>query len=121
MCTTLTWSATTEAEKGSAMSREEPTHPGEMIRLICIEGCDLTIAEAAAHMRVHERELAEICHARAPITAEMAVRIERAFGGSAKIWLALQTNHDLAQARKQAGDLQITRIPAPDLEPVMGD
>ena len=103
------------------MSREEPTHPGEMIRLICIEGCDLTIAEAAAHMRVHERELAEICHARAPITVEMAVRIERAFGGSAKIWLALQANYDLAQARKQAGDLSIKRILAPDLEPVAHD
>ena len=103
------------------MSREEPTHPGEMIRLICIEGCGLTIAEAAAHMRVHERELAEICHARAPTTAEMAIRIELAFGGSAKIWLALQANYDLAQARERAGDLRITRLSAPDLEPVAGD
>ena len=99
------------------MSREEPTHPGEAIRLICMEGCSLTIADAAAHMRVHEQELTEICHARAPVTAEMTVRIELAFGGSARIWLALQANYDLAQARKQAADIHIDRI----LEPVPGD
>lgn len=103
------------------MSREEPTHPGEAIRLISIEGCGLTIAEAAAYMRVHEQELAEICHARAPITAEMAVRIEKAFGGAARIWLALQASYDLAQARKQAADLSIERVPAPEPEPVAGD
>ena len=105
------------------MSRKDPTHPGETIRLICIEGCRLTIAEAAAYMRVHERELAEVCHARAPITAEMAVRIEMAFGGAARIWLALQTNYDLAQARTRARDLDlpIERIPEPDLEPAAAD
>ena len=103
------------------MSREEPTHPGESVRLICIEGCGFTIADAAAHMRVHEQELTEICHARTPITAEMAVRIELAFGGSARIWLALQANYNLAQARKRAADLTIERVPVPDLEPVAGD
>ena len=105
------------------MSRKDPTHPGETIRLICIEGRGLTIAEAATHMRVHERELAEICRARAPITAEMAVRIEMAFGGAARIWLALQTNYDLAQARKRTADLDlpIERIPEPDLEPAATD
>ena len=105
------------------MSRKDPTHPGETIRLICIEGCGLTIAETAAHMRVHERELAEICHARAPITAEMAARLETAFGGAARIWLALQTNYDLAQAHKQAADLDlhVERIPEPDLERAAAD
>ena len=55
------------------------------------------------------------------MTADLAIRVELAFGGSAKLWLALQANYDLAQARKRAGDLQIARISTPDLEPVAGD
>lgn len=103
------------------MSALEPTHPGEVVREDCIEACDLTIAEAAAHMRVHERDLAEICHGLAPVTADVAMRVDMAFGGGALVLLKMQARYDLAQARKRAGDLQITRIPTPDLEPVAGD
>ena len=36
------------------------------------------------------------------ITADMAVRLEMAVGGSAEFWLRLQMNYDLAQVRKRA-------------------
>ena len=103
------------------MTLLDPTHPGEVIRYDCIEACDLTIADAAAHLGVDERELAEICHGRAPVTADLAIRVDMAFGGGALVLLKMQARYDLAQARKQAGDLQITRVTAPDLEPVAGD
>ena len=103
------------------MTLLDPTHPGEVIRYDCIEACDLTIADAAAHLGVDERELAEICHSRAPVTADVAIRVDMAFGGGALVLLKMQARYDLAQARKRAGDLQIARIPAPDLEPVAGD
>jgi addiction module HigA family antidote len=35
------------------------------------------------------------------LTAEMAVRLELAFGRSAESWLSLQTAHSLKQARKK--------------------
>ena len=103
------------------MSALEPIHPGETIRCDCIEECGLTIAEAAAHMGVDERALTEVCHTRAPLTADLAIRIELAFGRDSQIWLALQADYDLAQARKQAGDLQIARVPVPDPESVATD
>lgn len=103
------------------MTRPDPTHPGEVIRYDCIEACNLTIAEAAAHMGVDERELTEVCHARAPVTADLAIRIDMAFGGGALVLLKMQARHDLAQARKRAAGLTIGRVPAPDLEPVAGD
>lgn len=103
------------------MSALEPSHPGEAIQMLCLDDCGITVAQAAAHMAVAEQELADVCATEAPMTVDLAIRVELAFGGSAKLWLALQANYDLAQARKRAGDLQITRIPTPNLEPVAGD
>ena len=103
------------------MTLLDPTHPGEVVRYDCIEACDLTIMEAAAHLGVDERELTEICHGRAPVTADVAIRVDMAFGGGALVLLKMQARYDLAQARKRAANLQIARLTAPDLEPVAGD
>ena len=103
------------------MTRPDPSHPGEAIQMLCLDNCGLTVAQAAAHMAVAEQELADVCASEAPMTADLAIRVELAFGGSAQMWLTLQANYDLVQARKRAGDLQITRVPTPDLEPVAGD
>jgi plasmid maintenance system antidote protein VapI len=46
----------------------------------------------------------------------MALRFEKAFGGSADMWLRMQAAFDLAQARKHQGKMNIPRLverPAP--------
>ena len=83
------------------MSREHPHHHGETLRADCIEALQLTIAAAAKHLLVEEA-LAAICECRAPVTADMAVRFEQAFGSTADHWLRMQAAHDLAQPRKTA-------------------
>lgn len=105
------------------MSYPEPSHPGESIQMFCIDDGGLSIAEAAAHMGVDEHQLLAVCQARAPITADLAVRLDMAFGGNARVWLELQLDYDLARARKRAENiaLRIERLPDPDLEPVAGD
>ncbi len=48
----------------------------------------------------------------------MAVRLDKAFGGTAEGWLALQTAFDLAQIRKKAASIAVKRYVAKiDLEP----
>ena len=84
----------------------DPCHPGELVFHECIEALELTIADAAAHLQVSEETLAAICECRAPITADMAIRFEMAFGSTARAWLALQTAYDLAQARKTACEIK---------------
>ena len=84
------------------MSRENPHHPGETLLEDCIEALHLTIADAAKHLRVEEEPSAAICECRAPITADMAVRFEQAFGSTADHWLRMQTAYALGQARKTA-------------------
>lgn len=103
------------------MSYPEPSHPGESIQMFCIDDGGLTVAEAAAHLQVSEQDLLEVCQGRAPITADLAIRLDMAFGGNARVWLELQLDYDLAQARKHAVALRIERLPDPDLEPATAD
>ncbi len=88
------------------MPMKNPPHPGRTIRYDCVEALGLTIAEAAEHLQMDEETLAAICECRAPITADIAIRFEMAFGSTADFWLRLQAAHDLAQARKTACDIK---------------
>jgi plasmid maintenance system antidote protein VapI len=42
----------------------------------------------------------------------MAIRLDKAFGGSADAWLTLQTAYDLAQAKKMAKNITVKRYVA---------
>ncbi len=88
------------------MSRQNPHHPGETIRVDCVEALEITIAEAAAHLQIDEAVLEAVCACEAPITADLAVRFEQAFGSTADTWLRLQNAFDLAQARKEMCDIK---------------
>jgi antitoxin HigA-1 len=50
-----------------------------------------------------------LVNGRAGISPEMAIRLDKAFGGSAEAWLSLQTAYDLAQARKNIDIIEIKR------------
>ena len=82
------------------MTRANPTHPGGSFLHNTLEPLEMSIADAATHLKVDEHALTEICYERAPITADMAVRFEQAFGSSAEFWLRRQAAHDLAKARR---------------------
>ena len=88
------------------MPMKNPPHPGRSLLRDCIEELNLSIAETAAHLQIEKSTLAEVCRCRAPITADLAVRIDMAFGGGADTWLAMQTAYDLAQARKTACEIK---------------
>ncbi len=88
------------------MPMKHPPHPGRSLLRDCIKELKLTIAETAAHLQIEERVLEDVCHCRAPITADLAVRIDMAFGGDADTWLRAQGAYDLAQARKTACDIK---------------
>ena len=39
----------------------------------------------------------------------MAIRLDKAFGGGAETWLRIQTSYDLAQAMKNADNIDVQR------------
>jgi len=82
------------------MPMKNPPHPGRIVRQDCIEPLQLTITAAAKVLGVTRQTLNNLVNEKAGISAEMAVRISKAFGGSPEMWLRLQANYDLATIRK---------------------
>ena len=83
-----------------------PSHPGRIVLRVCIAALNLTVDEAAEHLQVEEGALTANCERRAPITADLAIRFEMAFGSTADAWLRMQNANDLAQARKTACEIK---------------
>ena len=79
-------------------SMHNPAHPGEVLREFLPE--DLGVAEAAKRLGVTRQALSALINGRAGVSASMALRLEGALGTSAEMWLGMQTNYDLWQARK---------------------
>lgn len=48
-------------------------------------------------LSVTRKTLSELVNARAGISPEMAVRLEKAFGSTARAWLDMQAAYDLAR------------------------
>ena len=92
------------------MSVKTPPHPGSIVLHECIEPLELSIADAAAHLRIEARLLDDVCTGRAQINADMAIRLERAFGSTADTWLRMQVAYDLARARETADANGLTEI-----------
>jgi len=90
---------------------KKPPHPGRMIRNGCLEPLGLSVTEAARVLGVTRQALNNIVMGRAGITAEMAIRLDKAFGGGAETWLRMQAAYDLAQAQKNAGKIKVRRVP----------
>jgi addiction module HigA family antidote len=61
-------------------------------------------------MRVTRQQLHNVMQGRSAVTPQMALRFEKAFGGSADMWLRMQAAYDLAQARKLQGEINIPRL-----------
>jgi len=76
---------------------KNPPHPGNIVRFECIEPLGLSITEAAKILGVTRQALNNLVNEKAGISAEMAVRLSKAFGSSPDMWLRLQVNYDLSR------------------------
>ena len=79
------------------MPMKNPPHPGSLVLHDCIQPLGLTITDAAAALGVSRFTLSELVNGKRGISPEMAVRLSKAFGGSAESWLTQQAYYDLAQ------------------------
>ena len=92
------------------MPMKNPPHPGLSVRHDCIEVHDLTITEAAEILGVTRQTLNNLVNGKSGISADMAIRLDKAFGGDAETWLHLQMAYDLAQARQHEGDISVKPV-----------
>ncbi len=79
-----------------------PPHPGEVLQdTVLRDDGDLTVTELAKALGVSRVALSRVVNGRAAISAELAIRLAAALGGSAESWLQMQASYDLWQARKK--------------------
>lgn len=90
------------------MPMKNPPHPGESVRADCLEPLGLTVTAAAKALGVSRQALSNLIHGQAAISPEMAVRLDKAFGGGAETWLRLQAAYDLAQVK--ADKIKVKRV-----------
>ena len=92
------------------MSMKNPPHPGLSVRHDCLDPLGLSVTHAARALGVTRQALNNLVNGKSGISPEMAIRLDKAFGGGAEIWLGLQLDHDLARARKNERAIKVRRI-----------
>ena len=77
-----------------------PIHPGELLREI-LEDSGLSQAELARAIGVSPMRISHIVRETRPVTADLALRLGRAFGQSPEYWMNLQSSYDLKLAERE--------------------
>ena len=85
-------------------------HPGLWLREELVEPNGLNVTVVAAKLRVTRQAMSNLLNANAGLSAEMAIRFEKAFGVRAETLLRMQAAHDLARARRDEKRIKIERV-----------
>ncbi len=88
---------------------KNPAHPGRIVKSACLDPLGLSITEGAKVLGVTRQTLTKIVNGNSGISAEMAIRLAKAFGSTADLWVRMQAAYDLAQARKDEDKIKVRR------------
>lgn len=78
-----------------------PPYPGEVLQDTVLAKGRISVTEFARRLRVSRVALSRVVNGRAAVSADMALRLAAALGGSAESWLQMQSAYDLWQASKK--------------------
>lgn len=89
------------------MEMKNPPHPGTFVKMEIIEARGLTVTSAAEVLGVTRAALSAFLNGRASLSAEMAIRFEKAFGYPMDILMRMQNYYDIQQARRRASEVTV--------------
>ena len=87
-------------------------HPGLWLRAEIVEPSGISTVDLAARLGVTRQAMSNLLNGKSGLSAEMAIRFEKAFGVRADTMLRMQAAHDLALARAREHELKVERIEA---------
>ena len=87
-------------------------HPGPWLRTEVIEPHGFSVTVAAQKLNVTRQAMSNLLNGNAGVSAEMAIRFEKAFGLRAETLLRMQAAHDLMLARSKEAAIQVERVAA---------
>lgn len=71
-------------------------HPGELLREDVLVPLGIRVTDAAQRLGLARTTLSRIVNGRSRISSDLAIRLELAGVGTARFWIALQTNFELS-------------------------
>ena len=78
-----------------------PPHPGEVLKGLYLEPLNLTVTEAAQGLQVTRKTLSMLINGRAGISAEMALKLAKAFQTTPESWLEMQQQYSLWKSEQE--------------------
>lgn len=85
-------------------------HVGDWLKIEIVEPHGINVAALARHFGVSRQALSTLLNGHASLSADMAIRFEKAFGVKADTLLRMQTAYELAQARTREQDIAVGRL-----------
>lgn len=87
-------------------------HPGDWLRSEIVEAHGLNVTDTAAKLHVTRQAMSNLLNGHAGLSAEMAIRFEKAFSVRADTMMRMQAAYDLAQARAREEEIVVERVAA---------
>jgi addiction module HigA family antidote len=82
-------------------------HPGPWLKRNVVDHFGLSVTEVADRLKVSRQAMSNLLNGNAGVSAEMAIRFEKAFGISADVLVRMQAAHELAQARAHEDEIEV--------------
>lgn len=95
--------------QGAAFDLQSPVHPGHYVKIEILEPLALSVTAAAEALGITRAALSTFLNERSDLSPEMALRIEKAFGVSLDRLMRMQSDFDIALARKREGEINVAR------------
>lgn len=87
-------------------------HAGEWLRTELVEPAGITVSGLASHFGLSRQAVSALLNGRASLSADMAIRFEKAFGVKADTLMRMQSAYAMAQARAHEDEIQVARLVA---------
>ena len=87
-----------------------PAHPASFLNSEIIKPLGLTVTGAAQVLGVTRVALSALLNARASLSPEMALRVEKAFGVSIDTLMRMQHSYDIAKMRLRDSEIKVARF-----------
>ena len=87
-------------------------HPGVWLRQEIVEASGLNVTELADHLDVARQSMSKLLNGRQGLSADMAIRFEKAFGLTADTLMRMQAAHELAEARAHEDEIDVEKVAA---------
>ena len=84
-----------------------PSHPGPFIKTEALDELGLSVTKAAEILGVRRATLSDLLNAKAALSPEMALRLEKAFQLNMDMLLRMQAWYAATEMRKQEGKIKI--------------